>query len=121
MYESTKAREARRKGAGGESVDNAKPNFWKSLLGFPSQPRGRREQTDVVAADDPVLAPRVHEPRIVKQGNFDWGSFSAFEDGSIEIERHGEKQWFRTFSELKDTLSQAAESRRIPSGGLIDA
>ena len=122
MYESTKARDAKSEGAGAESVDNARPNFWKSLvLGFHlSQPRGRREQNEA-AAEDPALAPPVHEPRIIKQGNFDWGSFSAFEDGSIEVERNGVRQWFRTFSELKDSLSQTAENRRIPSGGLIDA
>jgi hypothetical protein len=122
MYESTKARDAKSEGADGGSVDNARPNFWKSLvLGFHlSQPRGGREQNEA-AADEPALAPPVHEPRIIKQGNFDWGSFSAFEDGSIEVERNGVRQWFRTFSELKDSLSQTAESRRIPSGGLIDA
>jgi len=84
-----------------------------------SQPT-EQEQNEA-ATDDPALAPPVHEPRIIKQGNFDWGSFSAFEDGSIEVERNGVKQWFRTFSELKDSLSQTAESQRIPSGGLIDA
>jgi hypothetical protein len=117
MYESTKAHDAKCEGAA-ESVDNARSNFWKSLLGLSS---GGREQNDAPAADDPALAPPVDEPRIIKQGNFDWGSFSAFEDGSIEVERNGVRQWFRTFSELKDNLSQTAESRRIPSGGLIDA
>ncbi|MET0875376.1 MAG: hypothetical protein ABWX81_11380 [Pseudolabrys sp.] len=122
MYESTKARDAKGEGAGAESADNARPNFWKSLLGFqPSQPSGGREQNEAAAADDPALAPPAHEPRIIKQGNFDWGSFSAFEDGSIEVERDGVRQWFRTFSELKDNLRQTAESRRIPGGGLIDA
>ena len=33
--------------------------------------------------------------RIIKHGRFDWGSFSAFEDGSIEVEIAGVKQWFR--------------------------
>ena len=122
MYESTKTRDGKSEGAGAESVDNARPNFWKSLLGFhPSQPGGGRGKSEVAATDDPVLASPAHEPRIIKQGNFDWGSFSAFEDGSIEVERNGVRQWFRTFSELKDTLSQSAESRRITSGGLIDA
>jgi hypothetical protein len=120
MYESTKARDV--KSVGAESADNARPNFWKSLLGFhPSQPSGGREQNEAAAAEDSALAPPAHEPRIIKQGNFDWGSFSAFEDGSIEVERNGVRQWFRTFSELKETLSQTAESRRITSGGLIDA
>ena len=111
MYESTKARDAKSEGAGAESVDNARPNFWKSLvLGFHlGQPRGRREQNEA-AAEDPALAPPAHEPRIIKQGNFDWGSFSAFEDGSIEVERNGVRQWFRTFSELKSGLSQTAQN-----------
>jgi hypothetical protein len=122
MYESTKTRDAKSEGAGAESVANARPNFWKSLLGFHvNQPKGRDEQDEPVAADDSALSPPVHEPRIVKQGNFDWGSFSAFEDGSIEVERNGVRQWFRTFSELKSSLSQTAESRRTLSGGLIDA
>jgi hypothetical protein len=120
MYESTKTRDAKSEGAGAESVHNARPNFWKSLLGFHVSQPTEQEQNEA-ATDDPALAPPVHEPRIIKQGNFDWGSFSAFEDGSIEVERNGVRQWFRTFSELKDSLSQRAESRRIPSGGLIDA
>jgi hypothetical protein len=122
MYESAKTRDAKSEGAGAESADGGRPNFWKSLLGFQvSQPKGCDEQNEPVAADDSALSPSVHEPRVVKQGNFDWGSFSAFEDGSIEVERNGVRQWFRTFSELKSSLSQTAESRRIPSGGLIDA
>jgi hypothetical protein len=47
--------------------------------------------------------------RITKQGRFDWGSFSAFEDGSIEVERAGVKQWFRNFSELKRSLKYRRE------------
>jgi len=43
--------------------------------------------------------------RIIKQGRFDWGSFSAFEDGSIELERAGVKQWFRNFSEMERSLN----------------
>jgi hypothetical protein len=123
MYEGIKARDAKSEGASGESVENERPNFWKSLvrgLHF-NQASGTREQNEATAADEPAVAPPVHGPRIIKQGNFDWGSFSAFEDGSIEVERNGVRQWFRTFSELKDSLSQTAESRRIPSGGLIDA
>ena len=121
MYENTKTRDAKSEGADEESVDNARPNFW-TLLGFHlSQASGTREQNEVAAADEPAVTPPAHEPRIIKQGNFDWGSFSAFEDGSIEVERNGVRQWFRTFSELKDTLRQTAQSRRLPTGGLIDA
>ena len=42
--------------------------------------------------------------RIIKHGRFDWGSFSAFEDGSIEVEIAGVKQWFQNFSELERGL-----------------
>jgi hypothetical protein len=42
--------------------------------------------------------------RIIKHGRFDGGSFSAFEDGSIEVEIAGVKQWFRNFSELEGGL-----------------
>ena len=49
--------------------------------------------------------------RIIKQGRFDWGSFSAFEDGSFEVERAGVTQWFRNFSELERSLKKAAVSK----------
>ena len=124
MYESTDAREANTEGASGGSVENRRRNFWKSLVGgfHLSQPSATREQNKDAAADA-AAEPRqpVHQPLIIKQGSFDWGSFSAFEDGSIEVERNGVRQWFRTFSELKCSLSQTAPTRRIAGGGLIDA
>jgi len=48
----------------------------------------------------------VQEPlnRVIRQSRFDWGSFLAFEDGSIEVEIAGVKQWFRDFSQLKRSL-----------------
>jgi hypothetical protein len=49
--------------------------------------------------------------RIIKQGKFDWGSFSAFEDGSFEVKRAGVTQWFRNFSELERSLNKAAVSK----------
>lgn len=67
----------------------------------------RREQDEVSPSTASLEAgPPVQHPvnRIIKQGRFDWGSFSAFEDGSIEVDRAGVKQWFRNFSELKRTL-----------------
>ena len=125
MYESIKAREAKTEGASSGSVENTRRNFWKSLVrGFHlSQPSAIPERSNVAAADAAAAEPLqpVHQHRIIKQGNFDWGSFSAFDDGSIEVERNGVRQWFRTFSELKCTLSQTAENRRIAGGGLIDA
>ena len=48
---------------------------------------------------------------IIKQGRFDWGSFSAFEDGSFEVERDGVKQWFRNFAELERSLKKVAVSK----------
>jgi len=124
MYESTNAREANTEGASSGSVENTRRNFWKSLVGgfHLSQPSATREQNKVAAADA-AAEPRqpVHQPLIIKQGSFNWGSFSAFEDGSIEVERNGVRQWFRTFSELKCSLSQTAPTRRIAGGGLIDA
>ena len=123
MYESTDAREANTEGASSGSVENTRRNFWKSLVGgfHLSQP-ATREQNKVAAADA-AAEPRqpVHQPLIIKQGSFDWGSFSAFEDGSIEVERNGVRQWFRTFSELKCSLSQTVANRRIAGGGVIDA
>jgi hypothetical protein len=66
-----------------------------------------REQDEVAPSTASLEAgPPVQHPenRIIKQGRFDWGSFSAFEDGSIEIERAGVKQRFRNFSELERNL-----------------
>ena len=50
---------------------------------------GTREQDEIVppsASFSPVQLP---VNRIIKRGRFDWGSFSAFEDGSFEVERDG--------------------------------
>jgi hypothetical protein len=54
-----------------------------------------------VQTDSPTRPPI---NRIIKQCRFDWGSFSAFEDGSIEVEIAGVKQWFQNFSELERGL-----------------
>jgi hypothetical protein len=112
MHERTKAYDAKSEGARSGSVENVIRNFWKShVSGFHlSQPSATGEQNKAAAADASEACQPVH-PRVIKRGNFDWGSFSAFEDGSIEVERAGVKQWFRTFSELKCSLSQTAENR----------
>jgi hypothetical protein len=55
--------------------------------------------------------------RITKQGKFDWGSFSAFEDGSIEVERAGIRRRFRNFSELKRSLNHGSESEMSAATG----
>ncbi len=71
--------------------------------------RGGTQEQDEIAPSSASLemGPPVQLPvnRIIKQGRFDWGSFSAFEDGSIEVERAGVKQWFRNFSELERSLN----------------
>jgi hypothetical protein len=72
---------------------------------IPLRPRAGRHERDQVALPrasreaGPPVQPPVN--RIIKQGTFDWGSFSAFEDGSIEIERAGLKERFLSFSELE--------------------
>ena len=114
MYESTEASddavkfEAAKRG----SVESPIRSFCKSLVRriHLGQPRATCVQDEAAAAGTPVetCAP-VHQPqRVTKQGRFDWGSFSAFEDGSIEVERAGVKQWFPNFSELKRSLNQRA-------------
>jgi len=117
MYESTEASddavkfEAAKRG----SVENSIGSFCKSLFRriHLGQPRAMREQDDAAAAGAPLeTCQPVHRPvkRVTRQGRFDWGSFFAFEDGSIEIERAGVKQWFPNFSELKRSLNQRAEN-----------
>jgi len=69
--------------------------------------RGTQEQDEIALSSASLETgpPKLLVNRITKQGRFDWGSFSAFEDGSIEIERAGVKQWFRNFSELERSLN----------------
>jgi hypothetical protein len=117
MFESTEACDAAVKfdGAKRGSVENSIRSFCNSLarrihLGHSS---AMREQDKAAPSSASLEAcPPVQHPvnRVTKQGSFDWGSFSAFEDGSIELERAGVKQWFRNFSELKRRLNHRAEN-----------
>ena len=70
---------------------------------------------DEIVSPSPSLEPdppaQLPVNRIIKQGRFAWGSFSAFEDGSFEVERAGVTQWFRNFSELERSLKKAAVSK----------
>jgi hypothetical protein len=69
--------------------------------------RETRAQDEVALSSASVQtdsAKRLPINRITKTGKFDWGSFSAFEDGSIEVEIAGVKQWFQNFSELERGL-----------------
>jgi len=117
MYESMEASdaavglEAAKRGSG----ENPIRSFCKSLFRrvHLGQPRTTREQDEPAAVSaPPQTCQSVQQPvkRVTQQGRFDWGSFSAFEDGSIEVERAGVKQWFPNFSELKRSLNQRAEN-----------
>ena len=124
MYESTEAPnaavkfEAAKKG----SAENSIRSFCKSLLRriHSGHPGATREHDEVAAAHTPLEACQpMHQPirRVTKQGRFDWGSFSAFEDGSIEIERAGVRQRFRNFSELKRSLNHSQEDEGSAATG----
>jgi hypothetical protein len=115
MYKSTEASDAAVKfeAAKKASGENSMRSFCKSLFRriHSAHPGATREQDEVAAAHTSLEACQpVHQTvrRVTKQGRFDWGSFSAFEDGSIEVERAGVKQWFPNFSELKRSLNQRA-------------
>ena len=107
-------------------VENPIRRFCKSLvrrihLRDPSAP----QDDDKAAAASAQLetCETVHEPtnRVAKQGRFDWGSFSAFEDGSIEVERAGIRQRFRNFSELKRSLNHRSEDEGSSAAGNVAA
>ena len=69
--------------------------------------RETRAQDEVALSSASVQtdsAMRLPINRIIKTGKFYWGSFSAFEDGSIAVEIAGVKQWFQNFSELERGL-----------------
>ena len=65
--------------------------------------------SDVCQLTPVEVSPPQRQPvnRVTKQGRFDWGSFSAFEDGSIDLEIAGIKQRFRDFSELERSLKHS--------------
>jgi hypothetical protein len=95
------------------SVENSIRSFCKSLVRrfHLRRPSVTPEQDKAASAPLETGQP-VHRPtnRVTKEGRFDWGSFSAFEDGSIEVERAGVRQHFRNFSELKGSLNHRSES-----------
>ena len=83
---------------------------------YPSTPP---DQHDAATARAPIeTCPPVQDAlnRVTKQGTFEWGSFSAFEDGSIELERAGVRQRFRDFSELKRNLNPAWVDEGVGTG-----
>ena len=107
-----------------EVVENPIRRFCKSLvrrmhLRHPSAPQDDDKTT--AASAELETCETVHEPinRVAKQGRFDWGSFSAFEDGSIEVERAGIRQRFRNFSELKRSLNHRSEDEGSTATGTL--
>ena len=92
-------------------VKNPIRSFCKSLVRriHPRYPSTPPDQDDAATASAPA--------RVTQQGTFDWGSFSAFEDGSIELERAGVRQRFRNFSELKRNLNYAWQDEVSASTG----
>jgi hypothetical protein len=100
--------DSERKSNGDEEglVKNPIRRFCKSLV------RSMHRRHPIAPQDDDKAAVETaHEPlnRVAKQGTFDWGSFSAFEDGSIEVERAGVRRRFRDFSELKRCLNDQSK------------
>jgi hypothetical protein len=96
------------------SGQNSIRSFCKSLFRrvHLGQPRPTREQDEADGSAPLQTCQPVQRTvnRVTQRGRFDWGSFSAFEDGSIEVERAGVTQWFPNFSELKRSLNQRAEN-----------
>jgi hypothetical protein len=97
------------------SGENLIRGFCKSLFRriHLGQSRATGEQDEAAAADAPLDTCQAAK-RVTKQGSFDWGSFSAFDDGSIEVERAGVRQRFRNFSELKRSLNHRSEDEGVP-------
>ena len=96
-------------------------SFCKSLVRriHPRYPSTPQDHDHAATGSAPVATCQPTQDavnRVIQQGTFDWGSFAAFEDGSIELERAGVRQRFRNFSELKRNLKQAWEDEgaRIP-------
>ena len=107
-------------------VENPIRRFCKSLVRRiqPRHPSAPQDGDTAAAASAQLeTCETVHEPinRLAKQGRFDWGSFSAFEDGSIEVERAGTRQRFRNFSELKRSLNHRSEDEGSTAAGNVAA
>ena len=97
-------------------------NFCKSLVRriHPRYPSTPPDQDDAATASAPIETCQAVQDaanRVIQQGTFDWGSFSAFADGSIELERAGMRQRFRDFSELKRNLNYAWKDEESTSIG----
>jgi hypothetical protein len=112
----------RKSNGGEEGVESSIRRFCKSLVRRiqPRHPSASQDDDKTTAASAELETYEiVQEPinRVTKQGRFDWGCFSAFEDGSIELERAGIRQRFRNFSELKRRLNHRSEDEGSAATG----
>lgn len=105
--------EVKLNGAKRQLVENSIGRFCKSLIRriHLRRPGAAQEDKAAAASAPHELCGPLQETlnRIIKQGRFDWGSFCAFEDGSIEVERAGVRQRFGSLSELKHNLNHTSE------------
>jgi hypothetical protein len=97
-------------------------SFCKSLVRriHPRYPSTPPDQDDAATATASIETYRLVQDtanRVIQGGTFEWGSFSAFEDGSIELEREGVRQRFRDFAELKRNLNHAWQDEESASTG----
>jgi hypothetical protein len=115
------ASELKMQGDEEQLVKNPIRSFCKSLVRriHPRYPSAPPDQDDVATAGAPIetCQPEDAINRVIQQGTFEWGSFSAFEDGSIELERAGVRQRFRDFSELKRNLNHTWQDEESASTG----
>jgi hypothetical protein len=103
-----------------EAVDNAIWDFYDTVARHIQawHPSSSREHEELIISDEvstpsePLLA-QPAERRVIQRGEFQWGSFVSFADGSIEIDMGGAKRWFRSFGELE----RAFKSGYPPANG----
>ena len=103
-------------------VKNPIRSFCKSLVRriHPRRPNTPPDQDDAATASAPIETCQPVQDatnRVIQQGTFEWGSFYAFEDGSIELERAGVRQRFSNFYELKRNLNYAWQDEESASTG----
>jgi hypothetical protein len=68
------------------------------------------EQLSKSPPPPPPPIPHKAQAQVIQAGKFEWGSFRAFSDGSIEVETNGERQWYRSFAELERSRKSKRDS-----------
>jgi hypothetical protein len=102
-----------------EAVDNAIWDFYDSVARHVQawQPSTAREQEPIIvdaagASSEMLPSLEPAEKRVVQRGEFQWGSFVAYADRSIEVTTDGVKRWFRDFAELERNLRTSGDQSR---------